>query len=176
MKTAAVLECPSLIGIVPPDSITNLSCAYAGNGSVGVNYAIAASGAPANLYIESPQNTVAFAEAIGFSHATASPTLVRYGGYMVSPSNNNSSYGGRPSFHGRHLKKGNVLWYDGHVTSEIPFIQTLGLDTTYGWAAAPCVQFNIGQITPVPPGSSQVTYLTALNKDFYFWADKTNQK
>lgn len=67
------------------------------------------------------------------------------------------------SFHGRHKGKGNVLWFDGHVTDETP-----NYSNTTGTAAA--AEFrrkqNVGMLTP--PGANWGD----PNQNYYFWRNK----
>lgn len=73
-----------------------------------------------------------------------------------------------PNFHGRHAGRGNVLWYDGHVTDEEPY-----LDPT--WVPGRGVPFsrfvinNLGDLMPKNDYSSPA-------KDYYFWCNKEQQK
>jgi prepilin-type processing-associated H-X9-DG protein len=61
-----------------------------------------------------------------------------------------------PSFAGRHNGQGNVLWYDGHVTSESPYLCSLA--SSYSYSSAPYIQQyvsnHIGYLTPATPSQN----------------------
>lgn len=75
--------------------------------------------------------------------------------------------GGSYRFHGRHLNKGNVLWFDGHVSEETPNYSsphTSGSNTPEARK-----RLKIGLLTP--PG---VNY-SDPKANYYFWRNKTDQ-
>jgi prepilin-type processing-associated H-X9-DG protein len=91
-----------------------------------------------------------------------------------------------PSFQGRHSGgNGNVLWYDGHVTSETPYICNLA--TSYGPTAgssAPAYALaHIGMLVPFTPSqvpeatlvfSKSMTSAVPTNLNYYYYYDKIN--
>lgn len=54
----------------------------------------------------------------------------------------------QPAFHGRHRGMGNVLWYDGHVSSEKPYISKDDVDYSSPSFKHFNIRFNIGYLTP----------------------------
>jgi len=68
-------------------------------------------------------------------------------------------------FHGRHSNRGNVLWYDYHVSPEVPYTVTPD-PTQYGMDT----QFHVGFLTPVQTGVPLSTFeaLPEPVQDQYF--------
>src|SRR6202042_3966806 len=76
-----------------------------------------------------------------------------------------------PWFHGRHLGSGNVLWFDGHVTTErvTPLPATYQDPTTTGASASDYNRMHLGYLMP------KNTQYSDLNANFFFWLDKTRR-
>src|SRR5205823_4395464 len=55
---------------------------------------------------------------------------------------------GSPTFHGRHNGKGNILWYDGHVSAKAPYITTLPTNLESSAQNKPLAQQNLGFLVP----------------------------
>jgi prepilin-type processing-associated H-X9-DG protein len=70
-------------------------------------------------------------------------------------------------FHGRHLKRGNVLWMDGHVTDEPPNFSNTSV--VLGSTQSQRTMMSLGDL--MPPG---VNYGDPL-QNYYFWKDKRTQ-
>lgn len=154
-----VYECPSMNDLFPASTL------YAGMPPCGYGYANVINRKPGGGFdqitrqtqIRVPAETVMFADAAQFSGTT----VVRIFGISL-PSNN------LPSFHGRHSRYGNVLWYDGHVTAEPAILQLTGLPR--GLTADRVQMINIGQL--MRKTDPAYTYATDPMKDYYFWGDK----
>lgn len=82
-------------------------------------------------------------------------------------------------FHGRHAGYGNVLWYDGHVTSERPYLTTLPSNTNA--SSVPYLvdlryKAKLGYLTPLTRADTPEENLfldTANSKlNYYYWARK----
>jgi prepilin-type processing-associated H-X9-DG protein/prepilin-type N-terminal cleavage/methylation domain-containing protein len=107
-----------------------------------------------------PSETVAWADAamvttdsngnpvLGRSEALAQPSL------------------GLPTFHGRHLKRGNVLWFDGHVSSVAPYIPAFPIVSP--GVVPVCKAQWLGFLTPVPQSVSPFQFDNQAYRDFYF--------
>ncbi|MDB5328832.1 MAG: hypothetical protein JWM57_4401, partial [Phycisphaerales bacterium] len=98
--------------------------------SYGYNANIA--GLATSTRIKNSSETCALMDAMDFANDTTG-TMV--GTYVVqAPSLTSSGVVGfkSPGFHGRHAGKGSVLWYDGHASSEAPYITTLDANLSSG--------------------------------------------
>lgn len=131
------------------------------------------------LYIGTPNNRVnvsqirTSAETFWWGDAAtvslsgaATPVISRFGvldAYNV-PSIAFTATGKPSSFHGRHTGKGNVLWFDGHVSEETPVYAypDVKTDVTSRFRRS----MKVGDL--VPPG----TKLTDTRAGYYFWKNK----
>jgi prepilin-type processing-associated H-X9-DG protein/prepilin-type N-terminal cleavage/methylation domain-containing protein len=80
-----------------------------------------------------------------------------------------------PTFHARHRKRGNVLWVDGHVTSELP---NMTCARTFILSGNPQKRkdLNIGDITPAGVNLGVPTSIPPTDvANYYFWFNKDNQ-
>ncbi len=79
-----------------------------------------------------------------------------------------------PTFHGRHNGRGGVLWYDGHATTERPYLHTsaVSIRSTYSPYVAQHRALNIGILTPVPQGVPQADLVNETNLNYYYWRSK----
>lgn len=164
-KNPNLAVCPSLTA----DALQLLSTepiayGYSANGALGVN----GTSAPNRVKVRNPAETMAWSDGIAVGLAGNLFRILAAG----KPSGNKF-----PTFHGRHLKKGNVLWYDGHVSAEKPYVHTFGASGQYLNVVR---QWNIGFLTPYSEmNTPQFTFFTHLNTpstssvDYYFWASKT---
>jgi prepilin-type N-terminal cleavage/methylation domain-containing protein/prepilin-type processing-associated H-X9-DG protein len=95
-----------------------------------------------------------------------------------------STYGsppgpGSPNLHGLHSGRGNVLWYDGHVSSEQPYVTdvTWNLNSSAQSGSAAIDKLKIGYLTPLNRTSTPEANLMAnpstSNVNYYYWANKT---
>jgi prepilin-type processing-associated H-X9-DG protein len=81
-----------------------------------------------------------------------------------------------PTFQGRHPSgMGNVLWYDGHVTSEKPYIGTVAADYSTPSTMSACIQANVGYLTPLIPSSAPEPIVNQPGVDTYYWINKSAQ-
>lgn len=129
--------------------------------------------------IKKPVETMALIDSATVQlNATATVPL----GAVTTAFNSNvpsdTSIGKNPTFHGRHSKQGNVLWYDGHVSTESPYVSKEV--STYNTQFQPYLTYfyvnNIGYLTPVtraeiadvdlmkPENVARVNYYYYLNK------------
>ncbi|MGC4030134.1 MAG: hypothetical protein QM754_00085 [Tepidisphaeraceae bacterium] len=77
---------------------------------------------------------------------------------------------------------GNVLWYDGHVSAERPYLTTLASNTNAS-SVPELVQLRykakLGFLTPLTPGdtpeSDLFTSPTTSNVNYYYWAKKSRR-
>ena len=147
--------------ISPAYGIPNqLSMGYAYNGDTGAYQSPVP--VPYGLRLNSvqiPTQTVLMADA-----ALAGNGSYQRSSYVYEPiyGNGVSSPFYTPSFQGRHLHRGNVLWFDGHVTAE---------PVTYGTEAmvpntSLMKKVDVGFLTP----SNDIT---TLNANYYFFLNKT---
>jgi prepilin-type N-terminal cleavage/methylation domain-containing protein/prepilin-type processing-associated H-X9-DG protein len=96
---------------------------------------------------------------------------------VASPSDVDTS-GRQPSFHARHNGKGNVLWYDGHVTPMDVYIlpaNSRGKPRGYpaAWsdaAVANAMKLKVGHLTRTPQSTSFAKFMTAPKEEaeYYF--------
>jgi prepilin-type N-terminal cleavage/methylation domain-containing protein/prepilin-type processing-associated H-X9-DG protein len=80
-----------------------------------------------------------------------------------------------PTFHARHRGKGNVLWGDAHVTTELP---NMTCSRSFILAGTPQRRKDakIGDITPAGVDLSPATAIPPDNfANYYFWFNKDNK-
>lgn len=83
-------------------------------------------------------------------------------------------------FHGRHNGYGNVLWYDGHVSSEQPYLTTLSTNSNASsltWLVDLRYRAKLGYLTPLTRANTPEPELfanpTTSNVNYYYWAHKS---
>jgi prepilin-type N-terminal cleavage/methylation domain-containing protein/prepilin-type processing-associated H-X9-DG protein len=89
-----------------------------------------------------------------------------------------------PTFHGRHAGKGNVLWYDFHVSLEAPYLTDLATNlNSANQSAASCAlrdKLKIGFLTPVThfnvPDDQFWANRATNNIDYYYWPNKNTKE
>ncbi len=83
-----------------------------------------------------------------------------------------------PGFVGRHTGTGNVLWYDGHVTAERPYIVTSSANylSAYYPFEPQYVAGNMGYLTRLTPSTTPEPSLCSdPSVDYYYWLNKNNR-
>lgn len=160
IKSEAVMSCPSAKGIIPsalPEPAPHM--AYARNTRTGAN----ATKISRLTQIRRPAETFILYDSAIVSVVTGSLQGQVTGNFPSS---------GLPSFHGRHIKRGSVAWYDGHVTLEEPYISLVNLATGYGSYTLYFQKSNLGFLSPVPKGTPQASFKTDPMADYYYWMNK----
>lgn len=155
-KQSKVHSCPSGLDIpnVYPDPMPLISYGSLNNGVKNLSQ------------IKPAAETVMLADVAVPSATTTPPYMLTTTTTFNKPSNR------IPMFHGRHRKSGNVVWYDGHVTAERPFIAMQGIANGYSSAAWYFQQQNLGFLTPLPPNTDQAHWKEHVMTDYYFLLDK----
>jgi prepilin-type processing-associated H-X9-DG protein/prepilin-type N-terminal cleavage/methylation domain-containing protein len=176
-KDPRIFDCPALTDepnfIVPGTQISRIAYGYntdlpQANKATNQNFSL----------IQNPTDTVALYDAACFNTDVAQTNA-----YSTSDQGS-PPWLMLPDFQGRHSGgKGNVLWYDGHVTNETPYICTLA--TSYGPTAGSNVPAyalaHIGLLVPFT--RSQVPEATLvfgqaygtsvpINMNYYYWYNK----
>ncbi len=138
----------------PTDIPNNYALSYAGHGPSS------SSGMHSARWIRHASETVMWADALG---VTTTGTTIRLDG-LPKPSV------GMPGFHGRHNRKGNVLWFDGHVSAEPVYVPRFPL--VLPAQSAGCVKMNVGFLTPVPSSVNGAAFQNHPDRDYYFKPSK----
>jgi len=127
--------------------------------------------------IEDPSQTFALADSVAVY--TGTPHT------LVASVSVNALGNSAPAFHGRHSGKGNVLWYDGHVTAESPYIPTGPGDyylSYYAQFQSIYQNMNIGWLTPYTHATAPASGLKGglssapFPADYWFFFDKDNSR
>ena len=187
-KNPAFLTCPASLEFKSFSSTTSAFASsplttYAYNGNIMLSEMANIS---SSARIKNSSETCALIDGatIGTGDATGSVTgiLSSITPWLRPPPINvmNNNY---PTFHGRHAGRGSVLWYDGHATTETPYVTTLssniqpgiGMSTANGLAAVR--RFKIGYLTPSTATEDQLfaNFTPGNNTNnlgYYYWADK----
>ena len=174
-KDPRLLDCPELL------DEHNLS-AYAGEPTTGYDYNyIVNNDCQGNIFAGTPAVYPKFAKM-----DKPAQTVALYDGLSVNPPLVTLSYYGYPpafygvinipSFHGLHSgHMGNVLWYDGHVTTEKPFIGTVAADYSSPANMAFFQNLNLGFLTPLSPATTPEPVLSSSYNAYYYWMNKGAQ-
>ena len=131
--------------------------------------------------IRNPTDTMALADTAQVAYTTTQGLP----GAVYSVTSSSKPSGKVPTFCGRHSGQGNVLWYDGHATTVLPYI--CHLPSSYGASQQPYMSSylnaHIGYLTPATPSAnpeSTLVFSTAAatvnpgNLDYYYWLSKTS--
>ena len=174
-------ECPALVGTdIQPfstgtDGTIPVSSGYAANNVIVTqNVGTVTSAIMRLAQIRDPAETMMFADSAAIS---SKGTLVRNN--FLSQSKGNWAFNAGNSFHGRHLGKGNVLWYDGHVTAVAPqFASATAFGTFYQQRTANHIGLMITQQPDQTLTTSAAldTWGVANGVDYWFWVSKVKQK
>jgi len=187
-KDPRIIDCPTLT-----DELTGISSAgsnsnvprvaygwnpafntYQFNGVTAIKFSI----------IQKPTETFALADSATFNISTPPGTLnTSYSLYPPPNPANPNTFG--PAFHGRHTGgKGNVLWYDGHVTSEAPYLCTnlAYYQQNYGTTFPPAqvlqsIKAKIGYLTSLTHISTpEASFAQNPYTNYYYWLNKNYQQ
>ena len=122
-----------------------------------------------------PSDTLMLADYMTVDPTTG--TLSRGSGFNIVYSANAAS-ANPPTFHGRHRSKGNVLWYDSHVSPMDVYVlspASLGRPRGYPSSYSPaamnaCIKQKIGHLTRLRTTASFATLMNASKQEaeFYF--------
>ncbi len=153
-KNANIYDCPTIAGVIPASSI------YPGLPPSGYGYNSWTKLPSRVTRVRRAAETVLFADSGQFSGTT----LVRVAA-IPAPSTSNLQ-----NFHARHNKRGNVVWYDGHVTAEAPYLRTTGLPR--GLPASAVLSARTGYLTPATDAGTDALLLARPDLDYYFWGNK----
>jgi prepilin-type N-terminal cleavage/methylation domain-containing protein/prepilin-type processing-associated H-X9-DG protein len=183
-KNPVFLTCPSategftnvvLLGTAP---ITTY--AYNSNVAPNTNAASPAYGAGVLKVsqMDAAAETVALLDAVTVLY-TGTPQAV-YASNLPYGWANTSPAPGTPNLHGRHAGLGNVLWYDGHATSERPYMTDLAMNLSPTSATpAACTtrdRMKVGFLTPLTKSQLPESQLMANGRfggvNYYYYAHK----
>jgi prepilin-type N-terminal cleavage/methylation domain-containing protein/prepilin-type processing-associated H-X9-DG protein len=167
LKNTAVFECPVAADLeLPPGDAGGVKCSYGTN-----SYDILGK----FVKMKRPADTLMLGDYMTVDAATG--TLTRGGGLNIIRSPNDAA-SSPPTFHGRHRAKGNVLWYDSHVSSMDVYVlppaakgRPRGYPASYSDPAINvCMKQKIGHLTPIRSSAPFVTLMTAPKEqaEFYF--------
>ncbi len=127
--------------------------------------------------IKRPTETMALMDAGKISSAGVFSTT-----YLSDPPRRNNVDGGAtkmPTFVGRHSGRGNVLWYDGHVSAETPYITSVpaNYDSSLVGVIGKYVTAKVGYLTPVTPQDGpEANLMNAPNIDYYYYFAKKQKR
>ena len=168
LKDVRIFECPEIEPLdLPPGDPGGVKCSYGTNGNDILGKFVK---------MRRPAETLMLGDYIAVDYTTG--TLTRGGGLQIIRSPKAGTPIPPPAFHARHRGKGNVLWYDGHVTSmeyyPVP-AAALGRDRGYpGEYSAAAVETSIkqkiGHLTRVPARTPFAKFMTAPSgeAEYYF--------
>lgn len=176
-KNPAFLNCPSAA-----DSFrgyTGLDISFGDVTLTSYGYNASVNHLSQTAGIKNTAETMLLADAVSFiADGSAAPGTLS-GVYFMEEARLTSK---KPTFHGRHAKKGSVLWFDGHATSETPYVTLLdgNLDGTWASPGAKEAMYKqrIGYLTPVNVREIDLfsNFNTKNSLNYWFWADKTARK
>jgi prepilin-type N-terminal cleavage/methylation domain-containing protein/prepilin-type processing-associated H-X9-DG protein len=172
LKNTGVFECPVVTEWdLPPGDPGGVKCSYGTN-----SYDILGK----FVKMKRPADTLMLGDFMTVTPATGA--LTRGGGLNIirSPTDAASV---PPTFHGRHRGKGNVLWYDSHVTPMDVYVlptassgRARGYPSSYTDAAMnACIKQKIGHLTPIRAGTPYATFMRASKEEAEFYFLGTNK-
>jgi prepilin-type N-terminal cleavage/methylation domain-containing protein/prepilin-type processing-associated H-X9-DG protein len=140
-------------------NLTNISAMTVANGyTVAVN----------SSAVRDPTETMLLADCAFYGTTAGGALLWRY--LTITYPYASSGTAPIPYFHGRHLGAGNVLWFDGHVTTEPVTPIPSGQNTRPGIATG--ADYNRMHLGHLMPKNTQYSDPYA---NFYFWLDKNRK-
>jgi prepilin-type processing-associated H-X9-DG protein/prepilin-type N-terminal cleavage/methylation domain-containing protein len=169
LKDVRIFECPAIEPLdLPPGDPGGVKCSYGTNG-----YDILGK----FVKMKRPAETLMLGDYMTVD--ATSGNLTRGGGLQIIRSPNaDSSAIPPPAFHARHGGRGNVLWYDGHVTPMDVYLlpktakgRQRGYPDTYSDAAmTTCIKQKIGHLTRVPSRMPFIKFMVAPKEEaeYYF--------
>ena len=163
-RNVAVLDCPTAESYIP---FNNQGTGLPPIG-YGYNDIIASQTAEPVGKIQMPDKTFMLADS---ASTTTNTPLSRFN--AIYPWDGPS--GKYPTFHGRHHGLGNVLWYDGHVSDEAPYIPSDIANYNTFVPLANLIANNIGCLTPDATSTPIAKFEADTGVDFYFWGNKQYQ-
>jgi prepilin-type N-terminal cleavage/methylation domain-containing protein/prepilin-type processing-associated H-X9-DG protein len=187
-KDSRFLMCPSADGfytneVLPPLGQVPLTT-YAYNASVGGNNTTSDAGAAGIAQIQIASDTMALMDAMSVSTNGAGIPMGIYasGAPLSAPAPPATPQPEPPTLFGVHSGNGNVLWYDGHVSSETPYLTTLRANflPTAGSGTPPGIateyRLHIGFLTPLTHQDTPDANLMLNPKvNYYYWAHKNTR-
>ena len=173
LKKVEVFECPALAPLELPPVVE---------------------GEPKNAYGTNPYDilskvvrmrraseTLMLGDVIGIDAATGA--IERNEGAKCQPPSAEPPTGVPPSFHARHQGKGNVLWYDGHVTPmDVYVLPTASKGRPRGYTSSwsdaainTAIKQKVGHLTRMPRGTPFIKFMNApkIEAEYYFTGDHT---
>ena len=172
LKNTAVFECPVVAEWdLPPSDPGGVKCSYGTN-----SYDILGK----FVKMKRPADTLMLGDYMQVDATTGA--LWRGSGFNVIRSPNDSG-SFAPGFHGRHRAKGNVLWYDSHVSPMDVYVlptnsqnRPRGYPGNYSAAAMNgCIKQKIGHLTPIRPSTPFATFMKATKQEAEFYFLGTNK-
>ena len=180
IRNMNALICPSLL---PQDGYVNSATqGVTGYGNVGpivsdLLPAAQAGGATISriAQVPRPAETIQAADAVSLLGVGTSSIALEFpnGGLVIPTSCPPSAF-----VHGRHLKKANVLWYDGHVTSEPIYYYGTGVNTAGFSAQAQAIARTNHMGTVCPASESENIFANTqdeFDKANYFYLPDKHQ-